>query len=238
MASGGRFDPASGSPKGSTFPTSYSDGLRSSFAAGSLDRSSSFHEGSDSRMTGSGSTISGDASSYVELSQWLNLDSLSTGDQKFTRLGELKKASNISSIMLMEDDSFGTALHSKPLCPPLLEDLKRLKSSIIESSIRAKDRKKYLVESISKLDKYMLQMRQKRQRNEQLPTERSNEQNQRDLVDLDSFDASKYVSSTRAAVESSNENLCGGRNSRLEEVNVRRSTRATKGQRRRRFSPP
>ncbi|XP_031499746.1 uncharacterized protein LOC116264010 isoform X2 [Nymphaea colorata] len=178
MASGGRFDPASGSPEGSTLPTSYSNGQRSSFAAGSLDRSSSFREGSDSRITGSGSSISrGDASPYVDLpslSQWMNLDSISMGDQKFTRLGELKKALNISSIMLTEDGSFGTALHSKPLSPPMLEDLKRLKSSIIESSARAKDRAKYLVESISKLEKYRhALLSRKRPRNEGLPTERS-----------------------------------------------------------------
>ncbi|KAF3780501.1 hypothetical protein EJ110_NYTH36358 [Nymphaea thermarum] len=178
MASGGRFDSASGSPEGSTLLSSYSNGQRSSFAAGSLDRSSSFREGSDSRITGSGSSISrGDASSYVDLpsiSQWMNLDSISMGDQKFTRLGELKKALNISSIMLTEDGSFGTALHSKPLSPPMLEDLKRLKSSIIESSARAKDRAKYFVESISKLEKYRhALLSRKRPRNEGLPTERS-----------------------------------------------------------------
>ncbi|CAN6452515.1 unnamed protein product [Victoria cruziana] len=175
---GGRFDPASGSPEGSTLTTSYSNGQRSSFAAGSLDRSSSFREGGDSRMTGSGSTISrGDASSYVELpsvSQWLNPDLMSMGDQKPTRLMELKKALNISSIMLMEDGSFGAPVHQKPLSPPMLEDLKRFKSSIIESSTRAKERAKSLAEAISKLEKYRHSLvPRKRPRNEGLPTERS-----------------------------------------------------------------
>ncbi|CAN6438920.1 unnamed protein product [Victoria cruziana] len=174
MASGTRFDPVSGSPEGSTLPASYSNGQRGPFSAGSLDRSGSFREGSDGRLTSTGSTLfRSDVSLCADMPPvaCLNLDPLSFEPKN--RSDELKKVLGASGVA-NEDGSYGAVFHGKPLPQTVSGELKRLKLSIAESSARAKERTKTLNEYMVKLEKYRPGLfPRKRPRNDGLPNEKA-----------------------------------------------------------------
>ncbi|KAL5735172.1 hypothetical protein ACOSP7_033033 [Xanthoceras sorbifolium] len=174
MAGSLRFESSSASPEDLAFSGGYPNGQRGNY---SFDRSGSFREGSEGRMYGSASSMSrgivtstGDVSSVL---QCLTLDPITMGDQKFTRLGELRRVLGISFGTTSEDNSFGAA-HSKPTPPVASEELKRFKSSVSDSINKARVRVKRLEESIHKLAKYSeASNSKKQQRNEMLTNERS-----------------------------------------------------------------
>ncbi|XP_077241272.1 uncharacterized protein LOC143881849 isoform X2 [Tasmannia lanceolata] len=176
MAGSTRFELASSSPEGSSFTGTYPNGQRGTHAGANLDRSGSFRESTENRMLVSGSGTSRGGALSMEmppLAQNLMLEQFSMSDQKFTRSGELRRALGVSLGTTLEDHSFG-GVHSKPLPPVATEDLKRFKASVLDTSIKARDRAKMLDESIGKLDKYRhILLSRKRQRNEVPSSERS-----------------------------------------------------------------
>lgn len=142
MAGNVRFDSSSASPEDSGFSGSYSNGQRGGYPGASLDRSGSFREGSESRMCSSGaSTPRGIASLAGDLppvNEYLNLDSITIENQKYTRLGEARRAFGITSFgSIAEDNSFGAA-HSKPAPTVATEELRRFKATLIDASNKAK----------------------------------------------------------------------------------------------------
>ncbi|EOY19220.1 hypothetical protein QUC31_006205 [Theobroma cacao] len=171
-----RVELSSASPDELSFPGSYPNGQRGNYPGVSFDRSGSFREGNESRMFSPGtSTSRGGSTSAADvppLSLWLTLDPITMGDQKYTRSGELRKVLGISFGSAAEDNSFGAA-HMKP--PPVAtEELKRFKSSISETFMRARTRAKKLDECLQKLNKYFETIgSKKQQRNEMLTNERS-----------------------------------------------------------------
>lgn len=142
MAANLRFEPGLASPEESTLAGSYSNGQRGNYGNASLDRSGSFREGGESRMFSSGaSTPRGNATSMADmppLSLCLTLDSITIENQKYTRLGELRRALGIISFgSTAEDNSFGAA-HSKPAPQVATEELRRFKSSVQDACIKAR----------------------------------------------------------------------------------------------------
>ncbi|KAK4835115.1 hypothetical protein QYF36_005437 [Acer negundo] len=175
MAGSVRFESSSASPEDLPFSGGYPNGQRGNY---SFDRSGSFREGSEGRIFGSASSMSrgiststGDAPLVL---QCLPLDPITMGDQKYPRLlGEIRRVLGISFGTTVEDNSFGAA-HSKPPPPVATEDLKRFKSSVSDSIIKARGRVKRLEDSIHKLTKYCESSNSKKQqRNEMLTNERS-----------------------------------------------------------------
>lgn len=137
-----RFESSSASPDNSGFTGSYPNGQRGSYSSVSLDRSGSFRESGESRMINSGaSTPRGGGASTGDLppvTQYLTLDPISIENQKYTRLGEARRALGITSFgSTAEDNSFGAA-HSKPAPTVATEELKRFKTSVQDASLKAK----------------------------------------------------------------------------------------------------
>eukprot|EP00252_Welwitschia_mirabilis_P020272 TRINITY_DN4933_c0_g2_i1.p1 TRINITY_DN4933_c0_g2~~TRINITY_DN4933_c0_g2_i1.p1 ORF type:complete len:743 (+),score=182.55 TRINITY_DN4933_c0_g2_i1:445-2673(+) len=160
-ASNPRFDISSTSPDASTM-TGYSNGQRNHFSgASNLERSSSIREGADNRTVGGSNPPRGTTSAHgdhVFLSQILSqvtsnvqcLDSVSTGDSKATRQVELRKATSAAVGVASEDPT----VQPKSLSSFGIEELKRLKSSVHELALKAREKTKIFGESITKLDKY------------------------------------------------------------------------------------
>ncbi|KAJ0973415.1 hypothetical protein J5N97_021374 [Dioscorea zingiberensis] len=164
MAGSMRAELASSSLDGSTFSASYTTGQRGSYSGASLDRSGSFRESLENRIMASGPGAARTSSPMIDVpppSQYLLLDVISMSEQKYTRAGELRRVLGVS----LEEHSFGS-VQSKPIPPIALEELKRFKASLLESSLRARDRVKLFNESIVKLEKYRNLLPRKRQRNE------------------------------------------------------------------------
>ncbi|KAK1263287.1 hypothetical protein QJS04_geneDACA008488 [Acorus gramineus] len=150
---------------------------RGMYSAASLDRSGSFRESIENRTLnpgpaqsrGSGGALSGEIPS---LSQYMSLEQMSLGEQKYTRTGELRRALNVSLGATSEEHLYIQS--NKPIPPVSSEELKRFKASVFESSARARDRVKLLNDYISKLDKYRQTiLSRKRPRNDIQPSERS-----------------------------------------------------------------
>ncbi|KAK9170414.1 hypothetical protein Syun_002554 [Stephania yunnanensis] len=156
MAGSTRFELSASSPEGSAFNSSYTNVPRGNYSGANLERSGSFREGVESRNANSGQGLGKvSASSLMEmpLPQFLALEPITMGDQKFTRTGEARRVLGFTLGSGSEDHSFGVAhLKASPLIAS--EELKRLKASVLDTSNKARDRAKKLVESISKLDKY------------------------------------------------------------------------------------
>ncbi|XP_039132939.1 uncharacterized protein LOC120269999 isoform X2 [Dioscorea cayenensis subsp. rotundata] len=164
MAGSMRAELASSSLDGSTFSATYPTGQRGSYSGASLDRSGSFRESLENRIMASGPGASRTSSPTVDVpppSQHLLLDTISMSEPKYPRTGELRRVLGVS----LEEHSFGS-VQSKPIPPIALEELKRFKASLLESSLRARDRAKLLNDSIVKLEKYRSLFPRKRQRNE------------------------------------------------------------------------
>ncbi|KAG9458950.1 hypothetical protein H6P81_003458 [Aristolochia fimbriata] len=175
MAGSTRFELASGSPEGSAFNATYTNGQRANYGGPTLDRSGSFREGIDNRMLTSGPSTSRGGPTSMEmppLTQYLTLEMFTLAEPKFTRSVELRRILGASLGVTSEDHPFGSAL-VKPLSPLVTEELKRFRMSLLETSIKAKDRLKTINDSTVKLDKYRHTLfSRKRQRNE-IATERS-----------------------------------------------------------------
>ncbi|KAM7463800.1 hypothetical protein LguiA_031921 [Lonicera macranthoides] len=177
MAGNARFQLTSASSE-LGFAGNYPNEKRRNHYGPSMDRSGSFREGVESRMFGSGVSISRGNGSFTgdlpPLSQCLFLEPIVMGDQKFTRSGELRRVMGFSGGCSSEDNSFGAA-HLKPSPPLAMEDLKRFISSVIDTCKKARGRAKKLDEHLHKLTKYCDAITSKKQqRNEILTNERSN----------------------------------------------------------------
>ncbi|KAL3523657.1 hypothetical protein ACH5RR_016491 [Cinchona calisaya] len=173
MAGNARFESTSASPE-SSFPGNY--GQRGGYSGPSLDRSGSFREGSDGRIFNSGkgtSRGSGASVGEISLSQCLMLEPIIMGDQKHSRLAELKRVVGFSVGSMSEDNSFGAA-HLRNPPPVAIEELKRFRAIVADMCIRASGRAKKLDEHLHKLSKYLeATTPKKQQRNELLTNERS-----------------------------------------------------------------
>ncbi|KAG1331024.1 hypothetical protein COCNU_02G009920 [Cocos nucifera] len=112
----------------------------------------------------SGTGTSRNAAPSMEIppvSQYLTLEPISMSEQKYSRSGELRRVLGLT----VEEHSFGS-VQSKPLPPIASEELKRFKASVLESSNRARDRARFLHDSLLKLEKYRNILSRKRQRSE------------------------------------------------------------------------
>ncbi|KAF8401033.1 hypothetical protein HHK36_014336 [Tetracentron sinense] len=149
-----KFSLSSGSPD----RPAYSNGQRGAYTAASLNRTGSFREGMESRilsalpsMSRSISTVTrGDVMNFF---QCLHFDQkLMAADHKFPRQGELKRVT--AALGVSTNDSLYGSSKSKLLPTSSLEELKRVKASLHDSSIRARDRVKTFNEALSLFGKY------------------------------------------------------------------------------------
>ncbi|XP_010535694.1 PREDICTED: uncharacterized protein LOC104810917 isoform X2 [Tarenaya hassleriana] len=132
-------------------------------------------------MLGSGNNSSrgvGSSSDVPPLPQYLPLEPIRLGNQKYTRSGELRRVFGVPSRTSAEDNSFALA-HPKPSPPVATEELKHFKESVQDTSREAGDRAKKLGESIFKLDKYAEALTSKKRRYSDIsPGERMDALNQ------------------------------------------------------------
>ncbi|XP_062091766.1 uncharacterized protein LOC133797755 isoform X2 [Humulus lupulus] len=177
MAGSVRFESSSASPEDLGFTGSISNVQRGSYLNASLDRSGSFRESGETRMFSSGASTPRASTALIgdlpPVTQYLTIDPITIESQKYTRLGELRRALGIISFgSTAEDNSFGAA-HSKPAPAVATEELKRFKANVQDASNKAKIRKKMFEESLQKLNKFCDIVNSKKQRNEMITTERS-----------------------------------------------------------------
>lgn len=139
MAASSKFDLSSGSPD----KLAYSSVPRGVYTSASLDRSGSFREGMDNRilsalpsMSRSGSTVSqGDLMSFFH---GLPLNTkLMASDHKIPRQGEVKRVI-AAAFGISPADSPSVSLNGKLVPASSLEDLKRVRTNLHESSNRAR----------------------------------------------------------------------------------------------------
>lgn len=175
MAANARFESPSASSSEPGFSGPYTNGKRGSHSVAvgpNLDRSGSFREGmmfgsgfAAARGGGSTSVTSG---SLPPLLQCLSLEQIQIGDRKIDRSVELKRVMGLFVGSTTEENSSGAGIpgHSKS-SPPLAvaEDLKRLRSSVVDTCNTARGRASQLDEHLHKLDKYY-DITKKTQRNE------------------------------------------------------------------------
>ncbi|ERN02233.1 uncharacterized protein LOC18430337 isoform X1 [Amborella trichopoda] len=175
MSTGARLELSSASPDGHTYGSSYPSGHRGCYAAGSLERSSSFRDGMENRtLTPLSNASRNHASSHGDAMSFSLVDPLSMGDLKFARPGELRKVISMALGVTSEDPSLGT-VQAKSLPPLALDELKRVKAGIHENFVRARERVKNLNEATSKLEKYgQATIPRKRGRIDVSPSERVN----------------------------------------------------------------
>ncbi|XP_016901989.2 uncharacterized protein LOC103496506 isoform X1 [Cucumis melo] len=155
------------------FGGSYGNGQRMTQTSSSLDRSGNYRDGGESRMFGLGSSSSrGIASSTGDLptlSQFLLLDPIKLGEQKYPRSEELKKVLEMSFGTNVEDSSFGSA---RVKHPGAVEELKRFRACVLEASNKARVRGRRMDDSLNKLNKYCESQVQKKQIRNEILTER------------------------------------------------------------------
>ncbi|XP_074561022.1 uncharacterized protein LOC141817244 isoform X2 [Curcuma longa] len=165
MAGSTRMESTSSSMDGTNFAPAYQNGQRGTHLPPGLERSGSFRESMENRslFAGPGTLRNAASSSEVPtVSQYLPLDTLSWGEQKFSRTGEIRRVLGVT----VEDHTFGSA-QSKPIPPIAPEDIRRLKGIVYESSNRARERSKSLQDLAVKLDRYRNLVSRKRQRIDQ-----------------------------------------------------------------------
>ncbi|XP_073019184.1 uncharacterized protein [Primulina eburnea] len=170
MAGHARYELTSASPD-SSFSGNYQNGQRS-YSGSTLDRSSSFREGAESRMFGFGKATprgSATSSDMPTLSQCLLLDPVVMGDKKYANSVELRRVLGFSVGSSSEDNSFG-ATYPKNLSPLAVEELKRLRTSVADSCVKASGRAKRLDEHLNKLHKYFDATNSKKQQRPELMT--------------------------------------------------------------------
>ncbi|XP_038688946.1 uncharacterized protein LOC119988101 isoform X2 [Tripterygium wilfordii] len=177
MAGNVRFNSNSVSPDDLAYAANYPDGQRVNYPNAGLDRSGSFRESAENRMFSYGASTSRACASssgdLPRLTQCLTLDPISLGDQKYTRLCEVRRVLGISLGSSSEENSFGAA-HTKFLPPVATEELKRFKASVLDASLKARGRAKRLNESLQKLNKHCEALNSKKQqRNDSFTSEKS-----------------------------------------------------------------
>ncbi|KAL7148114.1 hypothetical protein ABFS83_06G156300 [Erythranthe nasuta] len=180
MAGNARYEMTSASPD-SGFAGNSQNGQRG-YSAATLDRSTSFREGTDSKNFTSGKANSrGSASSsgdVTALTQCLMLDPVALCDLKHPRSNELKRLLGFSVGSGSEENSFSAA-HLKNTSPVAVEELKRLRASVADTCVKASGRAKKLDDHLSKLNKFVesVSSKKQQQRNEILTNERSSGSN-------------------------------------------------------------
>ncbi|KAF9612584.1 hypothetical protein IFM89_002180 [Coptis chinensis] len=173
MATSSKFDLSAGSPDRPNFP----GGQRGAYTAASL--SGSFREGMDNRILSSHPSMSRSAatSSHGDVSNFfhgLPFDTkLLAAGHKFPRQGDLNRVMT-STLGNSPGDLVSGSLNNK-LSVSSLEELKRVKASLHDNSVRARDRVKILNETTSKLDKCFPNfLTRKRSRSDLPPSDRPN----------------------------------------------------------------
>ncbi|XP_010247367.1 PREDICTED: uncharacterized protein LOC104590397 isoform X2 [Nelumbo nucifera] len=149
MATSSKFRLSSGSPDRPSYPT----GQRGAYGS-SLDKSGNFHESMENRIPPALPSMSRSGSSVTQFDiinffQCLHLDTkLMAVDHRFPRQFELKR---ILVAATASSDSPSISLSSKVAA---IEDLKRAKIILNETSMRARDRGRNLNDAISKFGKF------------------------------------------------------------------------------------
>ena len=140
MVGNTRVELTSGSPEPG-YVANYPNGSRGNYPGLSLDRSGSFREAGESRMFGSGASVSRMGGPMIgtlpPLSQCLMLEPIIMSDQRYTLSSELRRVLGFSVGSALEDNSFGAARpRPSPLMP--MEELKRYKESILDANNKAR----------------------------------------------------------------------------------------------------
>ncbi|XP_071696844.1 uncharacterized protein [Rutidosis leptorrhynchoides] len=173
MVSSGKFDLSSVSPDRPI----YNSGQRGSYAAASLDRSSSFRENMENPILSSLPSMSRSTSNVTQVDvtnffQCLRFDPKSMAtEHKFNRHGDFRRLAG--AVVGSPDASPSGSLKGKnPNSPP--DDLKRLKTGLRESTIKARERVKVFSETLSVINKCFPSIpSRKRSRPDALPGDRS-----------------------------------------------------------------
>ncbi|CAL5204396.1 unnamed protein product [Lathyrus oleraceus] len=194
MAPKTRLDPGTASQEELAFKGAFSSGQRGNlrnvdsnrgaFSNGQWgnlrnidsDRSASFRDGNDSQMFISDTSMLQGSSTFSRdsdpFAQYLKLDPITTGGQKYTSLNDLKRVLGISPVNTLGDCAFQTG-NPKSRIPADPEDLKRFKARLQEASARASYGSKKLDESVHKLNKHWEAVNSNKQfQNEGLRNER------------------------------------------------------------------
>ncbi|KAL8208457.1 hypothetical protein R6Q57_007869 [Mikania cordata] len=171
MASSGKFDLSSVSPDRPLY-----NSARGSYTAASLDRSSSFHDNMENPIISSLPSMSRSTFTVTQVDvtnffQCLRFDPKSmAAEHKFNRHGDFKRLA--IAVLGSPDESPSGLLKGKlPHFAP--EDLKRLKSGLRESTIKARERVKAFSETLSVMNKCFPSIpSRKRSRPDVLPGDR------------------------------------------------------------------
>ncbi|KAI3942142.1 hypothetical protein MKW98_003741 [Papaver atlanticum] len=102
---------------------------------------------SGSTTSSRGSTTLSSVGLLPPLSQCIMLDTIALDDQKGTRSGELRRILSVAEENLTTTAQFKAG-------SPAVEDVRRFRGSLLETSTKARDRVKKMQESVFKLDKY------------------------------------------------------------------------------------
>ena len=136
MAASSKFDMSSSSPDRPLYAQ------RASYTAASLDRSGSFRENMENPILSSLPSMSRSSSSVskgdvINFFQCLRDLKLMVADHKFIRQVDFKRLTS-ATLGLPVDDSPSGSSKGKPLPSPSMEELKRLKAGLPESSTKAR----------------------------------------------------------------------------------------------------
>ncbi|KAI3775891.1 hypothetical protein L1987_45648 [Smallanthus sonchifolius] len=189
-----RFESPSVSSSEPLLSRPYSNGKRGT-AGPNLDRSGSLREGMESRMFSSGFVVTRSAGSasvasgnLPTLTQCLSLEPIQIGDRKTDGSVDLKRVMGIIVGSTTEENSSRVAVpaHSKPSSPLFVaEDLKRLRSSVVDTCNTARGRASKLDEHLHKLDKYCDGVMAKRtQRNESMTNDQAGALNSKNGIQI------------------------------------------------------
>ncbi|KAI3877633.1 hypothetical protein MKW92_017691 [Papaver armeniacum] len=149
--SGGRFECTEGGSS-STLTTvnggrNYTSSSPTLSGRGGGDVNGILSSGSTTSSRGSTTLSSVGVGLLPPLSQCIMLETITLDDQKGTRSGELKR------IFSVADENSKTA-QFKVGSPAMVEDVRRLRGSLLETSTKARDRVQKMQECVFKLDKY------------------------------------------------------------------------------------
>ncbi|KAJ0764035.1 hypothetical protein HanPI659440_Chr08g0287671 [Helianthus annuus] len=170
MAGNAAFESASTSSSEQVFSGTYMNGQR----GGSVDRSGSYREGSESRMLSSGfavppAPLRGGSSSVVAsddihtLLQSISLEPIVVRHQ-VEWYDELRRVLGVSVGSTTEENSY-----KKPISPMAdLKDLKRFRLSVEDACVKARVRANRMDERLRKLDKYYEDITSKKQKRNDL----------------------------------------------------------------------
>ncbi|XP_060961109.1 uncharacterized protein LOC133031642 isoform X1 [Cannabis sativa] len=173
MATSGKFD-ISGSPDRPL----YIGGQRGSHIAPSLDKSGSFRESVDNPILSSLPNMSRSASvaheNLLDFFRCIRFDAkVVAAEHKSLRQGDFKRHINVA-FGVSPDESPSGSTKGKMLPSPSPEEIKRLKSSLRESNVKARDRVKIFNEALSVFNKFFPNVpSKKRSRSEGFPSDRS-----------------------------------------------------------------